>query len=208
MAITYPLSLPDATSIQDIRWKQNSIVGVTRSEFTGEIQKQAHDGKWWSVRAALIPKTRADAENWVGFFVSLNGSEGTFLFGDAHNTTPRGSASSAPGTPLVDGVSQTGDQLAVKGAPNGAVDYLLRGDWIQLGSSSTARLYRIMEDASTDGSGDVTLEIWPDLRSSPGDGDSVTLTNTVGLFSLLPPYEYTINSEHLYAQEISMTEVV
>lgn len=208
MAISYPLTQPDTTSIQEIEFKQNSIVGVTQSQFSGAQQVQAHDGKWWTVRAALLPKTRDNAEDWVGWFVSLNGPEGTFLLGDPHGTTPRGSAATAPGTPLVDGASQTGDQLDVKGAPNSATNYLKRGDWIQLGSSSAARLYRVTQDASTDGSGDVTLEIWPDLRSSPGNGDSVTVSSTVGVFRLTQGFMYRIDSEHLYTQEFSATEAI
>lgn len=208
MAITYPLSLPDSTSLQEIEFTQNSIVGVTQSRFTGAQQVQAHDGKWWTVRAALIPKSRDDAEDWVGFFVSLNGPEGTFLFGDPHGTTPRGSASSAPGTPLVMGASQTGDQLVVDGCPNDATNYLKRGDWIQLGSSSSARLYRVTEDATTNGSGEVTLEIWPDLRSSPGNNDAVTVSSAVGLFRLTEPHKYRIDSEHFYAQEFSAIEAI
>lgn len=206
MALSYPLSLPDTTSIRDMEFIQNSIVGVTQSAFTGSQQVQARQGKWWSVRGALIPKTRADAEDWVGFFVGLNGPEGTFLLGDQHGATPRGSAGVSPGTPLVDGASQVGDQLAIKGCPNGATNYLKRADWIQLGSSSTARLYRVTEDASTDGSGDVTLEIWPDLRTSPGDGDSVTMSSTVGVFRLSDTFRYRIDSEHIYAVPFSALE--
>ncbi len=206
MAITYPLTLPDIVSIQETQWDQKSIVGVTQSPFSGAQQVQAHDGKWWSVRAALVPKTRDSAEDWVGWFVSLNGPEGTFLLGDPHGTTPRGSAATAPGTPLVDGASQTGDQLAIKGAPNGAVNYLKRGDWIQLGSASSARLYRVTQDATADGGGDATLEIWPDLRSAPGDGDSVTVSSTVGVFRLTQGFTYRIDREHLYAQGFSAIE--
>lgn len=208
MAIAYPLSLPDTTSLQEIEFTQNSVVGATQSIFTGAQQVQAHDGKWWTVRAALIPKVRANAEDWVGWFVSLNGPEGTFLLGDPHGTSPRGSASSAPGTPLVAGAPQTGDQLAIDGAPNNATNYLKRGDWIQLGSSSTARLYRVTQDASTNGSGEVTLEIWPDLRSSPGNNDVVTVSSTVGLFRLTKAHKYRIDREHLYAQEFSAIEVI
>lgn len=206
MSISFPLTVPDNTSIQAIKFKPNSIVGVTQSQFSGVQKVQAHDGKWWSLRAALLPKTRDSGQDWSGWFTSLNGPEGTFLFGHPHEATPRGSASTAPGTPLVDGAAQTGDQLAIKGAPNGAVDYLRRGDWIQLGSSSTARLYKIMQDATADGSGDVTLEIWPDLRSSPGNGDSVTVSSAVGVFRLTQAFEYDVDSEHLYTQPFSAIE--
>lgn len=209
MALTYPLSLPDTTSIQEIEFKQNSIVAVTLSEFSGSQQVQKHDGQWWTVRGAIVTKTRTGgAEDWAGFFMSLNGSEGTFLLGDPHGATARGSASSAPGTPLVDGASQTGDQLVMDGAPNDATNYLMRGDWIQLGSGSGAQLYRIKEDASSNGSGQITLEIWPDLRSSPGTNDPITVANTVGVFRLTDAPSYRINAEHFYVQNFTAIEAI
>ena len=208
MALTYPLSLPDTTSIQEAEFTQNSVVAVTQSEFTGSQQVQKHDGQWWMVRAAIIPKTRTDGDDWAGFFMSLNGAEGTFLIGDPHGVTAKGSASTAPGTPLVMGASQTGDQLVMDGAPNNATNYFKRGDWIQLGSSSSARLYRIKEDASSNGSGEITLEIWPDLRSSPGNNDVITVASTVGVFRLTDAPSYRINAEHIYIQNFTAIEAI
>ena len=208
MALTFPLPLPDTTSIQEIEFTQNTIVGATRSIFTGEQQVQAHQGKWWTVRCVLIPKKRWDGENWVGFFTSLNGPEGSFVLGDQHNAQPRGSALTNPGTPLVNGASQVGDRLAIDGCPNNSTQYLKRGDWIQLGFNATARLYRVTEDADTNGSGEVTLEIWPDLRSSPGNNDPVALTNTAGHFRLSEAFKYRIDREHFYAIEFSATEIL
>ena len=208
MALTYPISLPDTTSIQEVEFRPNSIVAVTKSEFTGSSQKHKHDGQWWTVRGVIIPKTKADGQDWSGFFMSLNGSEGTFLFGDPHNTTAQGTASSAPGTPLVNGASQTGDQLIMDGAPNNITGYLLRGDWIQLGSAASARLYRIKEDANSNGSGEITLEIWPDLRSSPGNNDAITVASTLGVFQLTDAPSYRINAEHLYIQNFTAEEAI
>lgn len=208
MALTYPISLPDTTSIQEVEFQQNSIVAVTRSEFTGSQQVHKHDGQWWTVHGVIVPKTRTSGDDWAGFFMSLNGSEGTFLLGDPHGATAKGSASSAPGTPLVNGASQTGDQLVMDGAPNSVTGYLLRGDWIQLGSASSARLYRIKEDADSNGSGEITLEIWPDLRSSPGTNDAIIVANTLGVFRLTDAPSYRINAGHFYIQNFTAAEAI
>jgi hypothetical protein len=126
---------------------------------------------------------RAQAEEWFSFLVKLNGQYGTFLLGDPHSA-PRGSASSTPGTPVVNGASQTGAELAIDGLPASATGYLKAGDYIQLGAGSTATLHKVLNDVNSNGSGEATLDIWPDLRSSPADDAAVVISNAVGVFRL------------------------
>lgn len=131
----------------------------------------------------MPPMTRAEAEEWFSFLVKLNGQYGTFLLGDPH-AAPRGSAASTPGTPVVNGASQVGSTLAVDGLPASATGYLKAGDYIQLGSGATARLHKVLNDVDTNGSGEATLDIWPDLRSSPDDDSAVVVSDAVGNFRL------------------------
>jgi hypothetical protein len=72
---------------------------------------------------------------------------------------------------------QTGTFLL--GDPLGATPRGTAGDYIQLGSGTTARLHKVLVDQS--GSG--TLEIWPALRSTYS-GATVTTTNAKGVFRL------------------------
>ena len=130
----------------------------------------------------LPPMTRDEAELWDAFFLKLNGMKGTFLFGDPAGATPRGSASSTPGTPVVMGVSQTGNELTIDGLPLSVNGYLKAGDYIQLGSSSTSKLHKVLDDVNTNGSGEATLTIWPNLRASPADNDPVVVSNAQGPF--------------------------
>jgi hypothetical protein len=51
------------------------------------------------------------------------------------------------------------------------------GDFIQIGF----RLYRNLDIAA---SGSSTLNIWPQIRESPADGDTIITHNTQGLFRL------------------------
>ena len=62
---------------------------------------------------------------------------------------------------------------------------MLRGDYIQIGSSATQRLYRVVQDANSDSGGNATLEIWPDLREQPADNADITVSNCKGTFRLL-----------------------
>jgi hypothetical protein len=127
---------------------------------------------------------RANADEWNAWALKLNNREGTFLMGDPAAATPRGAAKDTPGTPLVKGAGQTGNTLAIDGAPASVTGYLLAGDTIQLGSGSAARLYKVLEDADSDAGGNATLTVWPKLRSSPADNDAVTVSNAVGLWRL------------------------
>jgi hypothetical protein len=108
-------------------------------------------------------------EPWVAFLLSLKGQYGTFLLGDPNAKSPRGTATSATLTGSAGSESPT---ITMTGT-------LLAGDYIQLGSSSTSTLHKVLVDRSGTG----TLEIWPKLRSSV-TGATVTLTNTVGKFRL------------------------
>ena len=148
------------------------------------------------------------AEPWVAFLTALDGSFGTFLMGDPHGVTPRGSASSAPGTPLVAGGSQTGQTLAIDGAPNNATGYLKEGDWISLSSGTSTRLYKVVEDANTNGSGEVTLSIWTSLRTSPGNNDVVTVSDAKGTFRMLGDTPYRIGRSHLYEFTFTAIEAI
>ncbi len=177
MAITYPLSFPSTPSFKRMRLGTISIVGVSQSIFTAEVQTQAHEGQLWRASMVLPPMKRAVAEEWIAFLVSLNGREGTFKLGDVLGTSPRGTGL---GTPVVDGGSQTGQELATRGWTDGVV--LKAGDYIQLGTT-IPRLHKILQDATASG-GDVTLDIWPRLRSSPSDGATVIISNTLGTFRL------------------------
>ena len=112
------------------------------------------------------------------------GYYGTFLLGDPNGADAQGSASTLPGTPLVNGGSQTGNTLVIDGCPASKTGYLKAGDYIQLGSGSSSRLYKVLTDTNTNGSGQATLDIWPALRNSPSDNDPVVVSNTKGLFRL------------------------
>lgn len=184
MAISYPLTFPTHTGVRSANFIARNVVGNTLSPFTLTQQVQKGQGQRWEADISLPLMKREDAEQWISFFVKLNGSYGTFLMGDPNASTPRGSASTAAGTPVVNGASQTGDELDIDGLPVSTTGYLKAGDYIQLGASATAKLYKVLDDVDTNASGEATLTIWPDLRSSPADDATVVVSGAKGLFRL------------------------
>lgn len=188
MAITFPLDFPTATGIREIEWISENSVSSTESPFSKKIKVYDHGGKRWRANITLPAMTIANARTWAAFFLSLNGLEGTFWLSPTLDATARGVAT---GTPVVNGGSQTGQELVTDGWTPSQTGILKEGDWIQVGNY----LYRILEDEDSDGGGNATFDIWPNLRSSPGDNDPVTVSSCKGLFRLaeIPAINMTVN---------------
>jgi hypothetical protein len=164
-----------------VRLVANDVVGVSQSPFTAVQQVYRYSGQFWEADITLPPMKRADAEYWISFLLKLNGPYGTFLMGDPNGATARGVAT---GTPLVNGAGQTGNELVTDGWTTSTTGILKAGDYIQLGTGATSRLYKVLDDVNSDGSGNATLTLWPDLRSAPADNAAITVSNTKTTFRL------------------------
>ena len=173
MAISYPLSLPDAKIARTMITARNSI-GLTINKYTAQQQVYDWGSGLWILGVTCPPLEREDAEPWQSFLLALRGPYGTFHAGDDTAGPPRGTAT---GTPLVNGASQTGFTLVTDGWTPSITGILLASDYIQLGSGTTQRLYKVVEDADSDTGGNCTLEIFPELRESPANNDPITTSN-------------------------------
>jgi len=185
MAITYPLPWPTPHRISEVAWAPRSVVAENESPFTVQTERFVHQGMRLACEVTVHRTTeRAIAETFIAFFLSLNGMEGTFRFGDPAGASPRGSAS---GAPVVDGAGQSGRTLAARGWTASAAGVLLAGDWIEVESW----LYKVLTDTHADGLGKATLDIWPRLRTQPADGATITTSAARGTFRLAtntPPW--------------------
>ena len=179
MSISYPLALP-GTGFAGVVLRARDVVGIGTSPFTLTQQVQQHQGQAWEADISLPRMSRADAEAWITFLLKLKGVYGTFLLRDAVSGTPRGTWA---GTPLVDGAhAALASVLNIKGLTPGAT--VKAGDFLQLGSGATARLHKVLDDGTADGSGDLATDIWPSVREAVSDGAAIVITNAVGRFRL------------------------
>lgn len=196
MSISYPLSIPTVSGIMRVRWAANDVVAVAQSPFTASQQVYRYTGQFWEADITLPPMKRDDAEHWISFLLKLNGPFGTFLLGDPNGATPRGLAT---GSPLVNGAGQTGYELITDGWTVSQTGILKVGDYIQLGSAATARLYKVLDDVNSDASGNATLDLWPDLRSAPSDNETITVSNAKTNFRLASAQtSWDINEATIY----------
>ena len=206
MAIAYPLALPTTTGIAKIRISANNVVGVSQSPFTAKQQVYKYTGQFWEAEISLPPMKRADAEYWISFLLKLNGSYGTFLLGDPNGATARGVAT---GTPLVNGASQTGSELITDGWTTSTTGILKAGDYIQLGSGSSAKLHKVLDDVNSDSNGNATLTLWPDLRSAPADNAAITVSGAKGLFRLSTnQQDWNVNEASIYGMTFPAREAL
>lgn len=209
MAISYPLTLPTASGIAQINLRAVNSVSISESPFTFKQQVIEHTGQRWEAEVSMPPMQRADAEQWISFLVSLAGVKGTFLLGDPSASTPRGSASTTPGTPVVNGAGQTGASLTIDGCPTSATGYLKAGDYIQLGGGSSATLHKVLTDVNTDASGQASLDLWPYIRTAPADDATIIVSDAKGLFRLASNQtDWSINNASIYGVTFPAIEAI
>jgi hypothetical protein len=212
MAITYPISsIPDNTSFSDIRMVARSTVGMSTSSFTGSQQLYKWSGEYWEADVRIKPMKRALAEEWISFFIKLKGSYGTFLMNpDILGLTARGSCSTSAGSPAVNGAhSAQSNTLNITGATASATGYFKSGDYISIGTGTSTQLLKVLEDANTDGSGEVTVNIFPMLRTALSGSESITVNNAKGIFRLATnEVNWNVNTASIYGLGFTAIEAI
>jgi hypothetical protein len=155
------ISIPPAyPGPQSVEWNVVDAVASTTNPFTQSQQILDWGASLLEATITMPPLTDEQARAWAAFFMQTHGQANVFAFGDPLATFPLGTPS---GTPVVNGGTQSGYTLASRGWMASTSDLLLAGDWIQLGP----RLYRNLDDVTSDGSGNATLNIWPQIRETP-----------------------------------------
>jgi len=162
----------------------------------------------WQADIVLPPMNRPDAEQWVAWLVSLKGQLGTFFLGDPTAELPMGSARNAD-TILVSGSVSSGSTINIKSAPASQSDYLKAGDFMQIGSGTSRQLFKVLLNASTDGTGAATVEVWPNVRTSIANNAAVTVEATAGIFRLSSNEQsWSVNNSSIYGISFSAMESI
>jgi len=199
LSISYPLSLPSVSGIRSIELRAVNAVAYSQSPFTFAGQAHAYPGQMWQADVRLPAMTVDKAEQWVAFLVALRGQFGTFLLGDPTRTTLRGTATSCTVT------GTAGSNTVSATVPEG--ETLLAGDYIQLGSSSSSTLHKVLVNYTGTGAA-ANLEIWPALRVNR-TAATVTLTNARGMFRLVSNQQgWSINEARNYGISFEAMEAI
>lgn len=170
-------TLSGVTAPSSIEWDAQEKVEQSVSIYTGQTQTYDLMNSFWMGTASFPPMNRYAYDAWSSFIPECRGMLNCFLLGDPKATYPKGSAL---GSPVVSGANQTGYSLNTRGWQASTVGLLLFGDYIQIGY----RLYKVLDTVTSDGSGNATISIWPNLRDLPADGTTIITRNCKGLFRL------------------------
>jgi len=209
MSITYPLSVPNYTSFSSVQLVAKNTVGMTSSPFTQaqKVYKWA-SGEYWECDIGIKAMTRAQFEDFSTFIIKLKGMYGTFsLSPDPNGRTVRGSASSTPGSPQINGAQNSNsNSIDITGAPASVTGYLLSGDYIQVGT----QLLKVLEDVNTNGSGDVSgVNVFPQIRTALSGSEPIIVENAVGVFRLADNNTtWNISTASIYGISFSAVESI
>lgn len=187
------------TAVTNVTRTLRSAIGIATSPFTGSQQVQDWGGDWWEYEIEFAARQDAAGRALSAFFTQLRGAAETFIFRDPFIKNPQ-----ALGTPLVNGANQTGNSLVTDGwGANG----LRAGDFIQLGTAGTTRMYQVTADVAPV-AGATTLPIVPRLRTSPADNEALNVVNPGVLLRLTSPVPTVIGLADIYKFSITAREVL
>lgn len=206
------LSLPTTGKIQSIVFGPTANTLTHTSSFDRTTQTVELVGALWQLSVTMRPMRPQDGgEDWATFLSELMGQAGRFYAGDLFRTAPRGTAKDTPGTPLVNGASQTGRTIDMDGGPASAAGYLLRGDYAAFDLPSGGRsLHKLTADSGTNGSGAATLSFIPPLRESPADDAPVLLAPATCVMQLADDDQapWTVDPAGFYRVAFNAVEAV
>jgi len=194
LAVIYPLNTPTSIGIESIELRTVNAVATSQSPFTYKQQVVSHQGQRWEASVSIPAVHRQLAAPWKSMLVALKGQTGTFLLSDPDYATPQGDVSSC----TLSGSVRSGTATVVM------TGTLKAGDYIQLGSGSSAKLHQVLVDQTGSGS----LEIWPDLRDDYTSA-AVVFNNAKGLFRLSSNISsWSINNTSTYGISFDAVEVL
>lgn len=193
--------MPSTPGLKRLQLSQKSAIGLNRSAFTYQTQVQEFQGQMWLGEVTLPVMVKADAENWHSFLLSLNGPLGTFYLYDPLARTPQGAAT---GTPLMNGTQNPQQSYIVTDGWTPSTSQILKaGDYLQIGQ----RLHKVLQDVNSDGSGNVTIDIFPKLRETAADNSAIVTYNAKGLFRLTSTENIIVGVDELQIYEVAFSVI-
>ena len=195
-------TIPTTVGFSSVEFGLENNNQVFESPLSNSIQVSELTGARWYATFNLPPMKKENSLEYIGFLQRLQGRVHSFFGYDANHRSPSGTI--AGSTLLVNGASQTGTSLILDGA-QASTTVLKAGDFFSVNSE----LKMVTVDATSDSSGDVTVNFVPSLRSSPSDDAVITTTNPVCTMKLTgDSTTYSINTAGIYGISFSGLEVV
>lgn len=168
-----PLTMPSVRPT-DTSWTIISNQKQFVSPLTGAIQAAQRTGNRWKATLTFSDLFDADRALMQAFLAQLQATANNFYLED-HSYSRRADGG---GTPVVNGGSQTGNELVTDGWTG---TYAMRaGDFFEV----NGELKMAVADAAIT-AGAATIDFVPELRASPSDNAAITISNPKGIFRLI-----------------------
>lgn len=168
MTVSIPSNLiVRSKSFRPMRF-QGSFTPYVGSTIYNSVNAGKSD-RWHGV-FSFIPVNGSDMLTFEAWLLGL-GKSGTFYAYDPTRVQPLGGVVSSM---VVDGGGQTGYSIQLRNGPVSSTP-LLAGEDIQIGD----QYFRLTSDFTTNSSGVGTANIWPAIRSSFADGETVVTDGPV-----------------------------
>jgi hypothetical protein len=200
MSGTFPAS-PVASSAS-ISSQQNTIVSTTTS---GRRQARQIDGQRFRMTISFPPMTRTEFSPINAFIIKQRSQLETFTYSPPTISTPLGVAS---GVIRVNGAILAGvTSVAIDGMANSTSGVFKAGDYFRFTGQN--KVYMVMADVSSNGSGQGTLTFEPPLRTGVSDNAILIYSSvdfTLGLVADVQ--EFNIGTENLFQYQLDVIEVL
>jgi hypothetical protein len=200
MSGTFP-STPAPRDVA-ISTNQNTIVTTTAS---GRRQARQIDGQRFRLRVRFPVMTRTEFAPINAFVLKQRSQLESFQFVPPTISAPLGVAT---GTIAVNGAISAGvTSVAIDGMANSTNGVFKAGDYFRFTSQN--KVYMVMADVNSNGSGQGTLTFEPPLRSNVADNNVLIYSNvdfTVGLTGDIQ--EFNISTENYFQYEVDLIEVL
>jgi hypothetical protein len=185
-----------------ISTNQNTIVTTTAS---GRRQARQIDGQKFRLRLRFPVMTRTEFAPILAFIMKQRSQMESFQYTPPSVDDALGVAS---GVISVNGAINAGvTSVAIDGMANSTSGVFKAGDFFRFTGQS--KVYMVVADVSSNGSGQGTLTFEPPLRSNVADNAVLIYSNvdfTVGLTGDIQ--EFTIGTENYFQYEIDLIEVL
>ena len=173
-----PLSLPTTPGNREITWIPQQAIGRSESPFTLKRQTYDYGSSRWRAIVKLPPMTRTAASEWLAFFAKVRGSE--FYLGDSSKADVVTAE-----TPRIKTQASSGAVLATELWTPSTADLLAPGDWFDVTAANGKKcLFQVLDAVSSDGSGEATISVFPNARTTISATTSLNFTSPQGTFVL------------------------
>lgn len=190
------LTLPTDPSPASMGIALVSAGNILTPAFGGDEQEIKRKGTRYALTFQMPPMTYLTSMGWddlmaEGDTVLMRVFQPGFFTGN-------------PGTPLVNGGSQSGTSLIIDGLTPG--HFLSKGQFISVVTSSQRFLYRLAAGVTANGSGQATLTLRTMLRRSPADNDVVEIAQPMieGFVRDMGPW--TVGADRLVGLQFTVRE--